>query len=207
MCLFVLCKINYRVDIAGMIEKISLTSSMRSNLRSLQTTQGLMDLTQQRLSTGNKVNSAIDNPSSYYTARSLDNRASDLSALLDSMGQAVQTVKAANEGIESATGMLEQMQSVAEQALTNPVISGATADDDEEDVPTSRPIEDFIAEGYTAVTSAMSADEIDALLQTPGAKLVLAEDVVLDHGLTITSSGITIDGNGHKLSYTALSAG
>ena len=64
---------------------ISLTASMRSNLLSLQNTQSLMDMTQERLSTGKKVNSAIDNPSSYYTAASLNNRASDLNALLDSM--------------------------------------------------------------------------------------------------------------------------
>ena len=68
---------------------ISLTASMRSNLLSLQNTADLMDRTQERLSTGNKVNSALDNPSSYYTARSLDNRASDLGSLLDSMGQGI----------------------------------------------------------------------------------------------------------------------
>ena len=90
---------------------------MRSNLLSLQNTQGLMDMTQERLSTGKKVNSAIDNPSSYYTAQSLNNRASDLSALLDSMGQAVQTIKAANEGIETITAFAEQAKAVANTAL------------------------------------------------------------------------------------------
>ena len=58
---------------------ISLTASMRSNLLSLQQTQSLMDVTQERLSTGKKVNSALDNPSSFYTAQSLTNRANDLS--------------------------------------------------------------------------------------------------------------------------------
>ena len=67
------------------MSQISLTASMRSNLLSLQNTSSLMDQTQERLSTGNKVNSAIDNPSSYYTAQSLNNRASDLNSLLDSM--------------------------------------------------------------------------------------------------------------------------
>ena len=87
---------------------ISLTASMRSNLLSLQNTQSLMDTTQERLSTGKKVNSAIDNPSSYYTAQSLNNRAGDLSALLDSMGQAIQTIKAADEGIEAITAFAQQ---------------------------------------------------------------------------------------------------
>ena len=95
---------------------ISLTASMRSNLLSLQQTQSLMDTTQERLSTGKKVNSAIDNPSSYYTAQSLTNRASDLSSLLDSMGQAVQTIQAANEGIEAITEFALQAKAIANSA-------------------------------------------------------------------------------------------
>ena len=97
--------------------KISLTASMRSNLLSLQKTSSLMDLTQERLSTGKKVNSAIDNPSSFYTARSLNNRANDLDALLDSMGQGIQTIKAATTAIETATSFLEQAKAVATQVL------------------------------------------------------------------------------------------
>ena len=89
---------------------------MRSNLLSLQQTQSLMDTTQERLSTGKKVNSAIDNPSSYYAAQSLTNRASDLSALLDSMGQAIQTIQAADEGISTITEFAEQAKAVANSA-------------------------------------------------------------------------------------------
>ena len=95
---------------------ISLTASMRTNLLSLQNTQSLMDTTQERLSTGLKVNSAIDNASSYYTAQSLNNRASDLSALLDSMGQGIQTIQAANEGIEAITDFVEQAKAIANSA-------------------------------------------------------------------------------------------
>ena len=98
------------------MSNISLTASMRSNLLSLQNTQSLMDITQERLSTGKKVNSAIDNPSSYYTAQSLTNRASDLSSLLDSMGQAIQTIKAADEGIEAITTFAQQAKAVAQSA-------------------------------------------------------------------------------------------
>ena len=99
---------------------ISLTASMRTNLLSLQQTQSLMDTTQERLSTGKKVNSAIDNPSSYYTAQSLNNRASDLSALLDSMGQGIQTIQAANEGIETITSFAEQAKAIANSARDVP---------------------------------------------------------------------------------------
>lgn len=106
---------------------ISLTASMRSNLLSLQQTQSLMDTTQERLSTGKKVNSAIDNPSSYYTAQSLTNRASDLSSLLDSMGQAVQTIQAANEGIEAITDFVQQAKALANTARDNATVKGTTS--------------------------------------------------------------------------------
>ena len=99
---------------------ISLTASMRSNLLSLQNTQSLMDMTQERLSTGKKVNSAIDNPSSYYTAQSLNNRANDLSSLLDSMGQGIQTIKAADEAITTITSFAEQAKAIANSARDVP---------------------------------------------------------------------------------------
>ena len=108
---------------------------MRSNLLSLQNTQSLMDTTQERLSTGKKVNSALDNPSSFYTAQSLTNRASDLSSLLDSMGQGIQTIKAANEGIESITEFVQQAKSVANQARDEAnKVAGSTGNYDAEKI-------------------------------------------------------------------------
>ncbi len=100
-----------------MAQSITLTASMRSNLQSLKSIQKQMDTTQERLSTGKKVNSAIDNASSYYQARSLTNRASDLDGLLDSMGQGIQTIQAANEGIEAVTSFVEQLKSIATSAF------------------------------------------------------------------------------------------
>ena len=96
---------------------------MRNNLLSLQQTAKLQDLTQNRLATGLKVNSAIDNPSSYYTAQSLNNRAEDLNILLDAMSQGIQTLKAVNESLETGTKFLEQAKSVASSVLetTQPV--------------------------------------------------------------------------------------
>ena len=103
---------------------ITLTASMRSNLAALKTIQGQMDTTQGRLSTGKKVNSAIDNASSFYQSRALTNRASDLDSLLDSMGQGIQTIQAANEGIEAITSYIEQAKSVANSAFA--LDAGAT---------------------------------------------------------------------------------
>jgi flagellin-like hook-associated protein FlgL len=96
---------------------IVLTAAMRSNLASLQTTAMLLGQTQQRLASGNKINSALDNPSSFFAAQGLNNRANDLSALLDSMGQSVQALKAADKGISALTALAEQAKSIAQTAL------------------------------------------------------------------------------------------
>src|SRR5262249_21849418 len=90
--------------------------AVRSNLLSLQNTASLLDTTQTRLATGNKVNSALDNPTSYFTAASLNARASDLGNLLDSVSNAIQTIQAANDGITSITKLVESAQSTANQA-------------------------------------------------------------------------------------------
>ena len=110
-------------------DSIALTASMRSNLSSLKMIQKQMDVTQERLSTGKKVNSAIDNASSFYQARSLTNRASDLDALLDSMGQGIQTIQAANEGIEAVTSFVEQLKSIANSAFALDPSLGQSYDD------------------------------------------------------------------------------
>ena len=110
-------------------DKIALTASMRSNLLSLKSTQKLMDTTQDRLSTGYKVNSAMDNPSSYFTAQSLNSRADDLSTLLDSIGQAISTLEVADKGITTLQDFVEQAKSIANSARdTANVASKATSD-------------------------------------------------------------------------------
>lgn len=165
-----------------------------------------MDKTQIRLSSGKKVNSAIDNASNYYQSRALTNRASDLDALLDTMGQGIQTVQAANEGIESGLAFLEQAKAVAEQALSQGGASGGAGEEDIEGT-VSRPIEDFIEEGYTAVPAGADASDIEALIAGGATKLVLSEDVTLSESLNIGTSDVVIEGNGHKLVYNSASGG
>ena len=141
---------------------ISLTASMRSNLLSLQNTQSLMDMTQERLSTGKKVNSAIDNPSSYYTAQGLTNRASDLEALLDSMGQGIQTLKAANEGIESITSFVQQAKAVANTARDTTVKSSLTAGSDYVNLPDGQTKTVTVKVGDQEATATIEANGADA---------------------------------------------
>jgi len=99
------------------MSNITLSASVRQNLLSLQSTADLLSQTQNRLATGNKVNSALDNPTNYFTAQSLNSRASDISNLLDSIGNGVQVLQAANTGITSLQKLVSTAQSIANQAL------------------------------------------------------------------------------------------
>ena len=96
---------------------ITLSSAVRANLNTLQSTAQFMSDVQNKLATGKKVNSALDNPNSFFTASGLTSRANDLSTLLDDMGQSVQTLKAADEGISSITKLVESAKAKANQAL------------------------------------------------------------------------------------------
>src|SRR6266436_235380 len=119
---------------------IVLSSSVRQNLLSLQSTADLLATTQSRLSTGKKVNTALDNPTNYFTAASLDSRASDISNLLDGISNGVQVLQAANTGISSLSKLVDTAKSIANQALQTTVgystksnvsatVAGATATD------------------------------------------------------------------------------
>jgi len=119
---------------------IVLSNSIRQNLSSLQATADLLATTQSRLSSGKKVNTALDNPTNYFTAAALDARASDINNLLDGIGNGVQILQAANTGMSSLNKLVDNMKSIANQALqTTPgfsakssvstTIAGATAED------------------------------------------------------------------------------
>ena len=99
---------------------IVLSASVRQNLLSLQSTAELLATTQNRLSTGKKVNTALDNPTNYFTAAGLDNRASDISNLLDSIGNGVQVLQAANTGITSLQKLVDTAKSIGNQVLQAP---------------------------------------------------------------------------------------
>jgi flagellin len=100
---------------------IVLSSSVRQNLLSLQSTADLLATTQNRLSTGKKVNSALDNPTNFFTAQGLDNRASDISNLLDGIGNGVQVLQQANTGITALQSLVDTAKSLANQALQTTV--------------------------------------------------------------------------------------
>ena len=99
---------------------VVLSNATRNSLLALQNTSALQQATQNRLATGKKVNSALDNATSFFTAQGFNNRANSLSSLLDSMSIGVQTLKAADTGITSITKLIAQIKSTAQQAVQAP---------------------------------------------------------------------------------------
>src|SRR3979490_675610 len=119
---------------------IVLPASVRHNLLSLESTADLLSTTQNRLASGKKVNTALDNPTNFFTAAGLDSRASDINNLLDGIGNGVQILQAANTGITSLQKLVDTAKSLANQALqttagyttlsnVSTTIAGATSSD------------------------------------------------------------------------------
>ena len=96
---------------------IVLSAAVRQNLLSLQNTAELLSSTQNRLASGKKVNTALDNPTNFFTAQGLDNRASDINNLLDGIGNGVQVLQAANTGLTSLQQLVDTAKSIANQVL------------------------------------------------------------------------------------------
>ncbi len=172
-----------------MASNITLSAGVRQNLLSLQSTANMMSLTQNRLATGKKVNSALDNPSAFFTSQSLSNRSSDLSGLLDSINQAQQTLKAADTGITSLTKLVESAKSLAKQAQQSSApaatyshaITGSAIDADVAATATSTNA--FAATVTAATASVQSSLVIDAT--------DIATDTADGDTISITYNGTT----------------
>jgi len=100
------------------LDNITLTAAMRENVLSLQNTQNLFQTTETRLSTGKKVNTALDDPIAYFAAKSYTDRANDLNNYKSAMNEAIQTVQAANSGITAIEDLIAQGQSIANSAMS-----------------------------------------------------------------------------------------
>jgi len=101
-----------------MAQNVTLTEGMRANLFSLQNTSKLMELTQKRLATGKRVNTALDDPINFFAAQNHQQRADDLAFRKDAMGEAIQTIKAADNGIDAITTLIASAKSTAQSALS-----------------------------------------------------------------------------------------
>jgi len=171
------------------INDISLTAGMRSNLLQLQTTTKLTDRTQERLSTGKQVNSALDNPTNFFAAQAHVNRASDFAVRKDGMAEAIQTAKAADAGITAISALVEAAKGLASAAL------GTSNTDDR----------NAFADQYNALQTQISTLASDS--QYRGTNLLNSQDLVVNFNedasasLTVSSFSATATG----LSLTAAS--
>jgi flagellin len=191
---------------------IVLSAAVRQNLLSLQSTAALLATTQNDLATGNKVNSALDNPTEFFTAAGLNNRASDIGNLLDSIGNGVQVLQAANTGITSLQSLVANAQSIANQVLQSPVgystksnvtsaaIPGATAGN------LLGPATNNTVTGTAVAGAASTATLLSALTSPPVAG---TDNLVID-GKTITftnGGGNTFTASGEALDLTTATVG
>ena len=156
---------------------ITLSKAVRSNLLNLQNTAELLGKSQERLATGLRVNSALDNPTNFFTASGLNSRASDLSQLLDSVSNAIQTVAAADKGITAITKLVESAQATARQALQTATTVSQTS------VSAQATVTGSVAIG--ADTAATTAGTIDLSGD------LLTAGVTSGQSLTITIGAVT----------------
>ncbi|UPJ49562.1 flagellar hook protein [Bradyrhizobium sp. 200] len=195
---------------------IVLSSSVRQNLLSLQSTADLLATTQNRLATGKKVNTALDNPTNFFTASSLDARAGDINNLLDGIGNGVQVLQAANTGITSLQKLVDSAKSVANQALqttvgfstkssfTSVAIDGATADNLVADqTPTNAAFVGTSAPQRAAYVSAM-ATQGDQLTQATPAGNATGASLLSNLSLTTAIAATdTLTVNGKTITFQA----
>jgi len=166
------------------MNNITLTSGMRANLFSLQQTSTAMESTQTRLSSGKRVNSALDDPINFFAAQGHTQRANDLAMRKDEMSEAIQTIKAANNGLEAMTDMIASAKSLAQSAMaTNDTTERATLQtqydemlDQIQDV-----IEDSGYKGTNLLDSTNNQEIVVAFDESGDSTLtVSAEDVISD---------------------------
>ncbi|MET7247577.1 flagellar hook protein, partial [Methylobacterium sp. EM32] len=163
---------------------ITLSAATRQNLLSLQDTAALLSTTQTRLSTGKRVNTALDSPVNYFTAQNLNSRSSSLTNLLDGVSNGIQTIQAANTGITKLRGLTDQLKAITQQALSasnaftakasigSTALSGATANNLLSVGATTAVAETAIggatATQQTAVTGTLNAAGISAIFTAAG---------------------------------------
>ncbi len=161
---------------------IVLSSGVRENLLQLQQTSDLITRTQNRLATGKRVNSALDNPVNYFTAQSLTARANDLNSLLDNMSTAINTIQAANNGLTAITKLIQSAQSLAVQAQQS----------------TDTTVRQGLSTQFTALLSQIDQLAADAGLN--GINLLNGDNLTVKlnetNTSTVTISGVTDTANG-----------
>ena len=209
-----------------MSSNVTLSSAVRQNLLSLQDTAALTATTQNRLSTGKKVSSALDNPVNFFTAQGLSSRSSDLGGLLDGISNGIQTIQAANQGITSIQKLVDSAKSVASQALASKNTTTVGTATSSYVAPTAANTLTFTVDGVSkSVTQtiaaagppAVTADTLDqtvaklntaagsTIFSNSGGKLAVnaAADVEITDATTRTALGLAGSGTSQSTDLTA----
>ena len=171
---------------------ISLTAQMTTNLLSLQNTAKLMGLTQERLSTGKKVNSALDDPVAFFDADAHYQLANDYAALKNGMSEAIQTIKAANDTIESLKEVLQQMKSIATSAKSATSETEVDALEVQYDELTSQ-LDDLAGDAIYKGINLLGDDDLTVVFNMSTSSGV-GELTVNGFNATSEASGLTADG-------------
>jgi flagellin len=187
---------------------ITLTAGIRQNLLSLQQTSADLTTTQEALATGKAVNSAADNPSAYFTSQNLTNSANSLSSLLDQIGQGLQTIDAATNGLTGITSLLQQALSTVQQAQSDPFTTAAattgTVDLATSGAPSAAAGNLLISVGTSTATIAITSGEAlsaiesainSASTSTLGGAVTASDNGSGDLVLNSTSTIFTITSN------------
>ena len=192
------------------MSEINLSSAVRSSLSSLQGTADLLSSTQERLATGNRVNSALDDPTAFFTASALNNRASDLSTLLDAQQQAIRTVEAADQGISAIEDLVDSARAQATAALQteDPTARAEAAAAFDEIVSQ---IEDLAGDASFNGTNLLSGDNLQVVFNESGDSSLTVEGVDFTNasgslGLG-TQAGTAVGGTDASLAFSALTFG
>ena len=182
---------------------IVLSASVRQNLLSLQSTADLLATTQNRLSTGRKVNTALDNPTNFFNAQGLDNRASDISNLLDSIGNGVQILQAANTGLTSLQKLVDTAKSIANQALQT-TVGYSTKSNVSATIPGATPTD---LRGTTTYTSASAISNVVPNGTAGGASPITSGTMLGGVAAALVGTASTAGDGAAKLASTLLLTG
>jgi len=178
-----------------------LSSGVRANLLTLQQTTSQQTVIQNRLATGKRVNSAVDNPVNYFTSLTLNDRSSQLTGLLDGISNGIQTIQAASKGIDSATSMVQTLQSVIKQAQSDaaqnrPMKAGNVLATPAEATVTSKSLKDIALDkrvvGPDAVNNTTGVAGADGAADSPTATPTNSGNLGLIQGANGTRLAISL---------------
>jgi flagellin len=97
---------------------IALSNGLRNSLNALGSLDADITKTNNRLATGKKVASALDNASIFFQARGFQNKAGSLASIQDGLTTGLKTLEAAGKALEAIDKTLGSIKGLLQQATT-----------------------------------------------------------------------------------------